>query len=195
MKTNDLVTFTATAVGAAALTVALFLGARLEAGTGANPLAPTIAKPELIASGIRMTLAPAGGRQFQAGDQPGFELTAVNTLNAPSCASVNLTVSAAAPSSPLSRTLAIPQLLWSQTQSLSLRPNESKTFTFIARTNLPPHRIISVFLSEAASIHPSPLPAPTGTRLEGLRSASPGVLMLTISTVPPAMTSALEPKW
>ena len=79
MKTKDILTIATTALGTATLTVA-FLASPTTSGTDANSQAVTIAKPKLVANGIEMMLSAAEGRQFKAGDQPAFELCAVNTL-------------------------------------------------------------------------------------------------------------------
>ena len=67
-----------------------------------------------------MTLAPAGGRVFKAGDQPEFELTALNTTNQPASASVCVTMTSAAPADALSRVIRMPTVLWQQEQVVRL---------------------------------------------------------------------------
>jgi hypothetical protein len=193
MKEKDLLMITTVALGTAALTVAGFLGSPLEAGSEPTALVDAIATPKLTAAGIEMSLAPAGGREFKAGDQPAFELRAVNTLDRPSSATVRLTMTATAPADRLSRVLLMPAVLWQEQRALTLGPNETKVFTFNARTNLPASSSISVSLSEvdglpqtAAADHPerstvSPLPLLSG----------PGIVALSFSTVTPAAGPAL----
>jgi hypothetical protein len=172
MKMKDLLTIITVALGTATLTVATFLADSLEAGSEANPPAATIAKPRLVAHGMEMTLAPADGRFFKTGDQPGFELRAVNTLNESSDATVHVTMTASAPVSPLSRVVLMPVVLWQEEWSLKLEPNETRVFTFTARTNLPANSVISVSLSEANS-------------REQTMATGRGIVALSFSTVTP----------
>jgi len=152
MKMKDLVTITTTAITTAALTVVLFLVHSLEAGSDANPLAPTIAKPKLIANEVEMALTPSEGRSFKAGDQPAFELQAINTSDKPASVSIRLAMAASAPASLMSRVLNVPAVFWQQDRALTLGPKETRIFTFNTLTNLPANKIVSVALSEVDSL-------------------------------------------
>jgi hypothetical protein len=192
MKTKDLVTITSVAVGTAALTVA-FMSNPLEAGSGGNPLAATIAQPKLTAAGVELTLAAVAGRVFKAGDQPAFELRAVNTLAKPSAVTVTVALSSTAPSSPYSRVLLMPSVLWQEQRALTLGPKETKVFTFNASTNVPANSDLSISLS--ASDKPvqttaagSP-EAATAARIELL--TNPGIVALKFSTVTPEAKGVL----
>ena len=190
MKTKDLITITTAALGTAALTVAAFLGTQLDAGNEASPPAPTIPRPQLVVNGIKLTVTAAGDRQLQAGDEPAFELEAANTLSKPSTASVCLLMSAAAPSSPLSRVLVIPTRIWCETRSLALGPNETRTFTFTANTNLPANCIITVSMSERDPLNTSPLTAGTPAAQTSGPILEKSIVGLSISTIPPGVASA-----
>jgi hypothetical protein len=97
MKTKDILTITTVALGTATLTVAAFWAGPIEAGGDADAASAKIAKPQLVSHGVEMTLAATGGRVFKAGDQPEFELTALNTTNQPASVSVCVTMTASSP--------------------------------------------------------------------------------------------------
>jgi hypothetical protein len=168
MKTKDLLTITTVALGTATLTVAAFWAGPTEAGADADAPLTRIAKSQFVARGIEMTLASAEGRVFKAGDQPEFELTALNTTKEPAKASVCVTMTATSPAEALSRVISIPAVMWQKEQVVTLQPNERKTFTLCAGTNLPPNKVFSVSLRE-----PDQKAGPFG----------PGVMALTFSTV------------
>src|SRR5512136_1541233 len=97
MKAKDILTITTVALGTATLTVAAFWAGSIEAGNDADAPPAKIAKSRLVSHGVELTLAPAGGRVFKAGDQPEFELTALNTTKEAANVSVGVTVKATAP--------------------------------------------------------------------------------------------------
>ena len=144
MKTKDIMTITTVALGTATLTVAAFWAGPIEAGGDADAPSAKIAKSLFVSHGVEMTLAPAGGRVFQAGDQPEFALTALNTTAEPAGVSVRVTMTSAAPADAMSRVIRLPQVLWRQEQVISLQPNETKVYAVCANTNLPVNSVISV---------------------------------------------------
>ncbi len=148
MKTKDILTITTVALGTATLTVATFWAGPLEAGSDAEAPSAQIAKSRFVAHGVEMTLASAGGRVFQAGDQPEFALTALNTTNQPASVAVCVTMTSSAPANPLSRVISMPTVLWQREQVVTLQPNETKVFALSASTNLPANSVISVSLRE-----------------------------------------------
>jgi hypothetical protein len=135
-------------LGTAAVTVATLIGNGLEAGDD-NDTPRSPATRALVIDGIKVTLAAADSRQFQAGDQPVFELHAVNTRGTAAKAQVRLTMTSVAPASALSRIPTIPSRMWENQQSITLGANESKTIRITAQTNLPPERLISVSVANA----------------------------------------------
>ena len=148
MKANDLLTIATAALGTATLTVTAFWAGPLDAGNDAEAPAPMIAKTRLISRGIELGLSPAGGRTFQAGDQPEFELTAINTTDQPASVSVGVTMTASSLADALSRTVRLPQVLWRQEQIVSLGPNETNVLTLVTGTNLPAKSVVSVSLQD-----------------------------------------------
>lgn len=191
MKTKDLLTIATAALGTATLTVA-FLASPLMSGNDANPLAATIAKPKLAANGIEMTLASANGREFKAGEQPVFELRAVNTLNQPSDVAICAILSASAPVSRMSRLMPMPSVLWRQELALALGPNETKVLPLAARTNLPANSDISVSLSQVGQPGKATAAGNAGIASVAplLPGGQPGIVAMRFSTVPPVATPA-----
>ncbi len=170
MKTKDLLTIATAALGTATLTVVAFWAGPTDAGNDADAPPPKIPKARLVSNGIELSLAPAGGRSFKAGDQPEFELTALNPTPQAATAAIAVGLSASSPADPLSRTIRLPSVLWRQDQSLTLSPGETKTLTLSAHTNLPPNSVISVSLRDQ---NPGPGLVPGG------------ITALTFSTVVP----------
>ena len=107
---------------------------------------------------------------FKAGDQPEFELTALNTTQQPASASVWVTMTASSPEDAMSRVIRLPKVLWHREQIVTLQPNETKALALCASTNLPANSVISVSLGEQNQ--KSALPGP-------------GIEALSFSTVVP----------
>ena len=193
MKTKDLLTIGTAALGTATLTV-LFLATPRMTGTDTNPTTATIATPKLAANGIEVTLSPANGREFKAGDQPEFELRAVNTLNEPAEVAICATLSSSSPFSAMSRIPMMPATLWHQDIEIALKPNETKVLALDARTNLPANREISVSLSQVSQAGKTTVAGNPGNPAAAfmLQGSVPGIVALRFSTAPPktAPTSA-----
>ncbi len=148
MKTNDLLTITTAAVATAALTVATFGGSPLEAGGDAATPALKIAIPMLVSHGVTMTLTAPGGRVWKAGEQPAFELKAVNGAGQAATVCVSVTMNSTSLASMMSRVPRAPAVLWQEQCTLTLKAGETQVFTLAAHTNLPPNCMISVLLGE-----------------------------------------------
>jgi hypothetical protein len=103
MKTKDLMTIVTVALATASLTVMTFWSGALNAGSNGDPPAAQIAKPKLVAHGIELTLAAADGRTLSGGDEPKFELTAVNPTDVAATALVGIAMTASSPADMLSR--------------------------------------------------------------------------------------------
>ncbi len=150
MKAKDLLTMTTAALGTATLTVAAFWAGPIDAGNDADPPPPKVAKARLVSHGVELTLSPAGGRTFQAGDQPEFELTALNTTGQAAGVGLDVTMTASSPRDAMSRTVRLPSPLWQCQQFVELKPRETKVLALCASTNLPAHSVITVSLREPA---------------------------------------------
>jgi len=176
MKKKDLMSVAVVAVGTATLTVAGFLANPIEAGGGADGPATAIATPKLAADGVELTLTPAQGRVFQTGDQPAYELHAVNTLPQATTVKVCVTMTATDPAGMISRIMRPPAQMWREEQLVALKANETRTVLFQANTNLPAYRQFLVLLSappmqEKATTDKAPAPVRA-------------IMALTFSTVP-----------
>ena len=137
MKTKDILTITTVALGTATLTVGTFLAGPIAAGSDADTPPSDIAKSKFVSHGVELTLAPAGWRALKAGEQPEFELSALNTTNQPASVAVCVTMTASSPMDALSRVVRLPAVLWQQEQVVTLNPNETKVLALRCRTNLP----------------------------------------------------------
>jgi hypothetical protein len=179
MKTKDLLTIATAALGTASLTVVTFWAGPIDAGNDADAPPPKFVRSLLISHGVELALAPAGGRAFKAGDQPEFELTALNTTSRPVSASVSVTMTASAPVNKLSRAIPVPSVLWRQEQIVSLHPNETKIYALSAKTNLPPMSVISLSLEDLEQKPPHP---PAGILAFSFSTVPDGALQLSAST-------------
>ena len=161
---------TTAAIGTATLTVAVFWAGPIDAGSDVDTPPPRIAKSRLISHGVELMLAPADGKTFKAGDQPEFELTALNTIQQPASVSICATMTASGPADMNSRVIRMPSVLWQREQLVSLKPNETKTYVLCAATNLPANSVISVSLKELGQLQAQP---------------AAGIVALSFSTVVP----------
>ena len=174
--TKDLLTITTVALGTATLTVATLWSPPLEAGAEADAPLAAVVHSRLATHGVELSLAPAGGKRFKAGDEPEFELTAVNTNLQPASFVLTAVMTATSPAAPFSRMISVPTLVWEQQQMVILQPLETKVYPLTARTNLPPNKSFLVSLRA-----PAPKDAATGA----------SVLALSFSTAVPTNTPSL----
>ena len=188
MKRQDLTTVAAIAVGTAVLTVLTFWTGPLEAGGEPDANGAKYVRPKLACAGVEMTLATPDGVAFKAGEKPVLELTAVNTTSQPAELSVDVAMSAMAPTDALSRTPAIPARVWHCDQSIALKPRETRVFTLATGVALPANRLISVALRESKPAGQTVAAQTLGrpqVRLPDAFSRSPGVVALSFSTAAP----------
>ena len=170
MKTKDLLTIATAALGTATLTVIAFWAGPLDAGNDADAPPAKLPRARLVSRGVELGLAPVGGRTFKAGDQPKFELTALNTTDQPASVSVCVTLASAAPPNPLARVILLPSVLWQREQLVMLSPKETKVLALCANTNLPANRVISVVLRD---LDPKAAPALTEITALSFSTAAP----------------------
>jgi hypothetical protein len=185
MKKKDLMSVALVAVGTATLTVAGFWANPIEAGGGADGPATAIAGPKLVADGVEFTLTPAQGRVFQTGDQPAFELHAVNTVAQTATVKVYLGLDAAAPASMFSRAMPIATEIWREEQLLTFKANESRTVLFQANTNLPANRQFFVSLAAPSAQEEAATTNHSGPGQFVVSMAVRSIMALTFSTIPP----------
>ncbi|MEI6654690.1 MAG: hypothetical protein WCP45_07985 [Verrucomicrobiota bacterium] len=192
MKTQDLMTVVTVAVATASLTVMTFWSGALNAGDDANKPAAQIAKPKLLAHGIEMTLAAVDGRTLSAGEEPVFELTAVNTTGEATTASIHIAMTASSPRDMMSRVPRLPSALWQHEQPLVLQPNETKVIQIPAAAKLPANSMIAVSLGEAGATPAVAATAGPELKLLLLRAGGPlsGIVAMNFSTAVPAVPTA-----
>jgi hypothetical protein len=187
MKTNDLAIISSVAFATAALTVAFFLPGSLNAG---NDTAPAqIIQPRLVSHGVEFTLTAVEHQTFKAGDEPAFELKAVNTAAENVDATVLVCMTSMAPSSRLSRMVAMPQMLWQKTCPVTLKPNETKVIALDSTTKLPQNSTINVILQMASPQEASANEQPRPQMIARTTSSPSTVVALSYSTLQPAQTA------
>jgi hypothetical protein len=182
MKTQDIALIGCVAVATATLTVAVFLPNSLDAGNDLQP--GKINHPKLVSGGVELALTAAGHRTFTAGEEPVFELQAVNTTDQNAEVTVRVAMNASAPSSPLSRMVAVPQTLWQQSCPLTLKPHETKTVPLATATRLPANRTIYVTLRTGDAPSTPVALSPNGSALVS-GSIQQTIVALDYSTVVP----------
>lgn len=182
MKRNELCTVITTAMGTAALLITAFWPDSLDAGGEPAELSPKISKPKLVAGGVEFSLAPAERRDLSAGDEPVFELTALNTNSEKAQANVRIAMTATSPADALSRVVRTPSMLWQTEQSVALAPRESKTLTLNTRTKLPPNNLISVLLQDNAAGPSTPLTVGPQPAIKPEATPAPASSMITALT-------------
>ncbi len=192
MNTKNIATIASVALGTATLTVLTFWSGSLDAGNEQEDRAAKIAKPKLVANGVEMTLATAGAQTFKAGDEPVFELQAVNTTDESATVAVLLAMTASSPEDMRSRVLRLPSNLWQHQQTLVLNPSETKVITISTQTKLPAKQLFSVAIKTV-----DPLKNTAAANLQvrpGIRSTiapQSGIVALNFSTVIPVAQPSL----
>lgn len=184
MKTKDILTITTVAVGTAALTVVTFWSNPLNAGLDPEGPATKIKQPKLVCNGLELSLVHPGSQAIKAGDRPQFELTAVNTARETRTAKVLVEMTCTAPTSPLSRTIAMPTELWQQEQTLTLKAGETRTLPLASTAAVPTNNLISVHLYDLDPSVATITSVPTGAKPVGFfRPSLRDIVALTFSTV------------
>ncbi len=182
MKTRDLLTVTTVAMGTAALTIATFWAGSIDAGGEPDQLPAKIIQPKLVTEGVELTLATAGGQTFKAGDEPTYELKAVNTTDKPADVAVRVAMTTSAPANPMSRVAIAPTPLWQSTQIVKLQPNETKVLTVASDKKLPAGQAVSVSLR--------PQPTAAAGQAKPISSSSANIVALNYSTQVPGTQGA-----
>jgi hypothetical protein len=182
MKTKDLLTVTTVAMGTAALTIATFWAGSIDAGGEPDQLSAKIDQPKLVSQGVEVTLAAAGGQTFKAGDEPSYELKAVNTTDKKKEITIHVVMTTSAPADRMSRLAVFPAPLWQCTQELALCPNETKVVTLTSDKKLPAGQVVSVSLRPGA--------APLAGRAGSPNSSIGNIVALNYTTQAPTAQGA-----
>jgi len=184
MKTKDLAIIGSVAFATATLTVAFFLPNSLNAGNDAAPA--QIVQPRLVSNGIEFTLAAVEHQTFKAGDEPAFELKAINTTAENADATVLVSMTSMAPPSAFSRLVGIPAPLWEKTCPVTLKPNETKVIALDTTTKLPQNSTINLILRTASPQETGPNAQPKPQMVVTTTSNPSAVVALSYSTLQPA---------
>ena len=151
MKTKDILAITTVALGTAALTVTTFWSGPIDAGVEIEGAAIKINQPKLVCRDIELSVTHPGAQAIKAGEQPAFELAAFNTSKADKTAKVCVMLTCTAPTSPLSRTIAMPTTLWKQEEVLTLKAGETRLVPLTVTTSLPANSLFSIQLADMDS--------------------------------------------
>ena len=146
MDTKDLSKMASAAVITLGITLVAALPGFIDANDDGNRVGPKIENPRLIDSGAEVRLKSADNRTFREGDEPVFELTAVNTTDQPTEITVETLMNSTANPAPRARTPSMPITLWSEPHTFSLGPQETRTITVATGTRLPANSRIDVYL-------------------------------------------------
>ncbi len=179
MKLRNVLTVLGTAAATAAVTLALFTpwGGDAQAGPAVQPV---ISQAQLASQGCTFTLK-TDKTAYEAGQAPAVEVTASNPTDKPVTASVWVTVTSTSPTSPMSRMLPIPVVLWSHEYAFTLEPDSTKALT-AACAGLPAGGNVGITLSDQKNA------APRGDR----RGSEPGRASATTTARPNAAQPAAK---
>ncbi|HUB87768.1 MAG TPA: hypothetical protein VMB22_07735 [Verrucomicrobiae bacterium] len=182
MKKNDIAIIGSVAIATATLTVAALLPGSLNAGNDNAP--EKISQPKLVAHGVEFTLASVKGQTFKAGDEPAFNLKAVNTTGKDVDTTVEVTMTSMSPASAGSRMVSFPQTLWKQSCPVTLKPNETKVIALTTDTKLPAGTTINIRLQP---VDPQVVGADEQANVRQPAMFSPSMIVaMSFSTIPPA---------
>ncbi len=156
MKTRNILTITSVAIGTAALTVATFWSGPIEAGADDDGPHAQIEQPTLTCSGVQLSAKPAGDQAIKAGDQPQFKLTAVNSTSETKTANFQVALTCTAPISPLSRAIPVPETVWHEDETLTLKAGEKRTVLLKPRTSIAANKAFTVYLVKTSTTSPTP---------------------------------------
>jgi hypothetical protein len=139
-----------TALTTMAFTVMLAAPRGVDA-VGAASVKPVIAQPKLESQGCVFELK-ADKEDYKPGDRPVLEIGAANSSSQTADATVWINVFESAPSSPMSRMIPMPKLLWSHKCTVQLKPGEHKTFGVAVEVDLPEGKEITFTLSDKKQV-------------------------------------------
>jgi hypothetical protein len=135
-----------TALTTMAFTVMLAAPRGVDA-VGAASVKPVIAQPKLESQGCVFELK-TDKEDYKPGDRPVLEIVAANPSPQTAAATVWITILESAPSSPMSRMIVMPKVLWFHECRVRLKPGERKTIGVAVEVDLPEGKEISINLSD-----------------------------------------------
>lgn len=147
MKLRNVMTVLVTAAVTAAVTLTLAAPRGESVARAAPVVKPVIAQPQLTSQDCTFALK-TDKASYEADESPVIEVTASNPTDKPVSATVWVTISATAPTSPMSRMLPRPRSLWSHEFAFSLKAGETKSMTAACQTKLPAGQDVRIILSD-----------------------------------------------
>ena len=145
MKLRNVLTMLGTAAATAVLTLAL-LAPRGDSAQAGPAVQPVIAQPQLASHGCTFSLK-TDKASYEAGEKPVVEVAASNPTDKPVTASVWVSVTATRPTTPMSRMLSIPRVLWTHEYAFTLEADGTKSLTADCEA-LPAGQNIAILLSD-----------------------------------------------
>jgi len=149
MKAEDVSKMVSAALITFVIALAAFWPVFINATDEGNSVSPKIADPRVAAGGVEMKLKAAGNRTFKEGEEPIFELTAVNTTDQPTSVTVGTLMTATPAVDRRSRTLAMAVPLWQDLRTITLGPRQTQIITESTNATLQPNKKIDVYLGLA----------------------------------------------
>jgi hypothetical protein len=126
MKAKDLLVISLSAIlSAGSLAVLIQPGTTARASSQVEGLSLR-QSPALTHQGIVLSLQTQD-KKWKTGDKPTVSLQLVNPTSEAKRLEVKLDLVAAVPPQPMSRIMALPQQIWSESELVALAPNETKT--------------------------------------------------------------------
>jgi len=147
VKAEHIKTIVTTAAATAAIALAALWPAFLNGADDGNAVTPSIKTPRFVQGTVEFTLAlPDTQQTFKAGDEPAFDLVAVNTGDQPATAAVEAVMMSTTVPPPRSRTPGRQMTVWHEPLTVVLGPHETKTFKTETNTAVPDNSKMSIYL-------------------------------------------------
>jgi hypothetical protein len=147
MILRNFMTVIGTAVVTAALTLTLAAPQGDNVALAGPAVKPVIARPQLTSHGCTFMLK-TDKASYEAEESPVIEVTASNPTDKPVNATVWVNITSTAPTSRLSRMLAVPRSLWSQDFAFSLKAGETKSMSATCQAKLPAGQDVRIILND-----------------------------------------------
>ena len=146
MKRNDITAILVVAAATMAFSLVTMGPDRVGAVDEAADVTPVVVQPKLEADGCVFTVKTEKA-SYAAGEKPVLLVTATNPTDQPVDARVWLMVQSQSPSSPMSRVISIPEMLWSEECPIPLAAGETKTIRIETEAALPAGKTVSIAIS------------------------------------------------
>ncbi|MDX1565360.1 MAG: hypothetical protein R3236_08150 [Phycisphaeraceae bacterium] len=169
---TDLLTTAAAAAMTVALTAGVFRTADLNAETDPNKITPRIAVPTLNVEGGTFTIRTDLER-YDKTQEPVLTLKAHNPTDQAITRKIQVAITSMSANARVSRRLELPRSHWTHSQTVALKPGETKTIQLKTGIKLPTGRVVSVVMSDPNALMPNPITAQSLTRRNVSRRVAP----------------------